>query len=82
MFFKEGIPGIFYERKYGRFSRIYGFAKLHMLAGDSHVVSRACLVRGRLHSRSSRATFQVGCPLSMTDGCARGELNLELMLTH
>ncbi|KIJ17834.1 hypothetical protein PAXINDRAFT_111449 [Paxillus involutus ATCC 200175] len=50
VFFKEGIPGIFYERKYGEFSRIYGFAKLHMLVGDSHVV---------------------GCPISMTDGCAR-----------
>ncbi|KAF8558238.1 acyl-CoA dehydrogenase NM domain-like protein [Imleria badia] len=50
VFFKEGIPGIFYERKYGEFSRIYGFVKLHMLVGDSHVV---------------------GCPISMTDGCAR-----------
>ncbi|KAG8214654.1 hypothetical protein J3R82DRAFT_9732 [Butyriboletus roseoflavus] len=50
VFFKEGIPGIFYERKYGKFSRIYGFVKLHMLVGDSHVV---------------------GCPISMTDGCAR-----------
>ncbi|KAF9241123.1 hypothetical protein BU15DRAFT_73601 [Melanogaster broomeanus] len=50
VFSKEGIPGIFYERKYAEFSRIYGFAKLHMLVGDSHVV---------------------GCPISMTDGCAR-----------
>ncbi|KAH7922943.1 hypothetical protein BV22DRAFT_1036936 [Leucogyrophana mollusca] len=36
--FREGIPGIFYERKYGEFSRVYGFAKLHMLVGDSQVV--------------------------------------------
>ncbi|KAH7905310.1 hypothetical protein BJ138DRAFT_1165034 [Hygrophoropsis aurantiaca] len=50
IFFREGIPGIFYERKYGEFSRVYGFAKLHLLVGDSQVV---------------------GCPLSMTDGCAR-----------
>lgn len=44
VFFKEGIPGIFYERKYGEFSRTYGFAKLHMLVGDSHVVSGVRLV--------------------------------------
>ncbi|KIJ62634.1 hypothetical protein HYDPIDRAFT_93981 [Hydnomerulius pinastri MD-312] len=50
IFFEEGVPGIFYERKYGEFSRVYGFAKLHILVGDSHVV---------------------GCPISMTDGCAR-----------
>ena len=29
---EEGIIGIFYERKYGEFSRLYGFAK-EMLAG-------------------------------------------------
>lgn len=47
VFFKEGIPGIFYERKYGEFSRIYGFAKVHMLVGDSHVVSRVSLFVAR-----------------------------------
>lgn len=36
--FKEGIPAIFYERKYGEFSRLYGFAKTHLMIGDSHVV--------------------------------------------
>lgn len=40
LFLKEGIPAIFYEREYGEFSRVYGFAKLHMLVGDSHVVNR------------------------------------------
>lgn len=72
MFFKEGIPGIFYERKYGEFSRIYGFAKLHMLVGDSHVVSCAHLAVNLAELRVGH--FQVGCPMSMTDGCTRGEL--------
>lgn len=75
MLFKEGIPGIFYERKYGEFSRIYGFAKLHMLVGDSHVVSRVSLIARSAGLKIGH--FQVGCPISMTDGCARGELNLE-----
>lgn len=55
MFFKEGIPGIFYERKYAEFSRIYGFAKLHMLVGDSHVVSRpaqSCRAVGQIQGRT------------------------------
>ncbi|KAI6042677.1 hypothetical protein EDC04DRAFT_2866644 [Pisolithus marmoratus] len=37
VFLKEGIPSIFYERKYGEFSRIYGFAKMHLLMGDTHM---------------------------------------------
>lgn len=82
MFFKEGIPGIFYERKYGEFSRIYGFAKLHMLVGDSHVVSRVSLV-ARLVGLKVGGRFQVGCPISMTDGCARGEPELgSISLMH
>ncbi|EGN98171.1 hypothetical protein SERLA73DRAFT_183072 [Serpula lacrymans var. lacrymans S7.3] len=36
--FKEGMPGIFYERKYNEYSRLYGFAKIHLMAGDSHVI--------------------------------------------
>ncbi|KAK2465325.1 hypothetical protein APHAL10511_002679 [Amanita phalloides] len=35
---REGIPAIFYERKYGAYSRLYGYAKGHMMAGDTHVV--------------------------------------------
>ncbi|THU87021.1 acyl-CoA dehydrogenase NM domain-like protein, partial [Dendrothele bispora CBS 962.96] len=34
----EGIPGIFYERKYGEDSRPYGFAKALLMVGDSHEV--------------------------------------------
>ena len=36
---KEGIPAIFYERKYGPHSRVYGYAKALMMVGDAHVVS-------------------------------------------
>ena len=35
---REGIPAIFYERKYREFSRIYGFAKVMLMAGDAHDV--------------------------------------------
>ncbi|KAF5360912.1 hypothetical protein D9756_004892 [Leucocoprinus leucothites] len=35
---KEGIPSIFYERKFKEFSRIYGFAKVILMVGDSHEV--------------------------------------------
>ncbi|KXN88081.1 Putative acyl-CoA dehydrogenase AidB [Leucoagaricus sp. SymC.cos] len=35
---KEGIPGIFYERKHREFSRIYGFAKVILMVGDSQEV--------------------------------------------
>ena len=34
----EGIPGIFYEREFGEHSRIYGFAKVLMLVGDTQEV--------------------------------------------
>ncbi|PFH54068.1 hypothetical protein AMATHDRAFT_845 [Amanita thiersii Skay4041] len=34
----EGIPGIFYERKYGEHSRSYGFAKMFIMVGDTHMV--------------------------------------------
>ena len=48
---REGIVGIFYERESGDFSRMHGFMKILMMAGDAQVIF---------------------CPLSMTDGCARG----------
>ncbi|KAF4590168.1 hypothetical protein EYR40_009433 [Pleurotus pulmonarius] len=35
---KEGMPGIFYERTYGEHSRSYGFAKVFLMSGDSHMV--------------------------------------------
>ncbi|KAG6909136.1 hypothetical protein DXG01_001888 [Tephrocybe rancida] len=35
---REGIPGIFYERKYQEHSRTYGFAKVVLMVGDSHEV--------------------------------------------
>ncbi|EDR13367.1 uncharacterized protein LACBIDRAFT_292578 [Laccaria bicolor S238N-H82] len=35
---KEGIPGIFYERKFKEHSRVYGFAKMMMMVGDTHEV--------------------------------------------
>ncbi|KAJ3570101.1 hypothetical protein NP233_g4628 [Leucocoprinus birnbaumii] len=35
---KEGIPAIFYERKHKQYSRIYGFAKVILMVGDSHEV--------------------------------------------
>ncbi|KAJ3830780.1 acyl-CoA dehydrogenase/oxidase [Lentinula raphanica] len=47
---REGLPGIFYERRYREHSRLFGFAKALMMVGDS---------------------YEVFCPLSMTDGAAR-----------
>ncbi|KAG6820724.1 hypothetical protein H0H93_012777 [Arthromyces matolae] len=35
---KEGIPGIFYERKQREYSRLYGFAKVLLMVGDSHEI--------------------------------------------
>ncbi|KAF9444339.1 hypothetical protein P691DRAFT_807532 [Macrolepiota fuliginosa MF-IS2] len=35
---REGIPAIFYERKYQEFSRVYGFAKVVLMVGESHEV--------------------------------------------
>ncbi|KAG7088385.1 hypothetical protein E1B28_012386 [Marasmius oreades] len=35
---REGIPAIFYERKYNEYSRLYGFAKAFLMVGYSHVV--------------------------------------------
>lgn len=35
---REGLPGIFYERKYKEHSRIYGFAKILLMVGDTHEV--------------------------------------------
>lgn len=36
---KEGLPGIFYERKYKEYSRTYGFAKMILMVGDTNEVS-------------------------------------------
>ena len=41
---REGLPGIFYERKYSEYSRIYGFAKVALLDGDTNEVR---LIRAR-----------------------------------
>ncbi len=35
---EEGLPGIFYERKYGQYSRPYGFLKALLITGDCHMV--------------------------------------------
>lgn len=35
---REGLPGIFYERKFGEHSRIYGYAKVLLLVGDGQMV--------------------------------------------
>ncbi|TFK27631.1 acyl-CoA dehydrogenase domain-containing protein [Coprinopsis marcescibilis] len=34
----EGIPGIFYERTYNEHSRVYGFAKILLMVGDTQEV--------------------------------------------
>lgn len=36
---EEGVVGISFERKYGEFSRVYGFMKEFIATGDSSVVS-------------------------------------------
>jgi hypothetical protein len=38
---KEGLPAIFYERKYKEHSRTYGFAKMLLIVGDSYEVRKA-----------------------------------------
>ncbi|KIK52061.1 hypothetical protein GYMLUDRAFT_208261 [Collybiopsis luxurians FD-317 M1] len=35
---REGIPGIFYERKYRQHSRLHGFTKALLMSADSHEV--------------------------------------------
>jgi len=35
---REGLPGIFYERKYDEHSRTYGFAKMILMVGDTNEV--------------------------------------------
>ena len=39
IFHREGLVSIAYERKYGEYSRPYGFAKLFLATADSDVVS-------------------------------------------
>ena len=39
IFHREGLISIAYERKYGEYSRPYGFAKLFLATADSDVVS-------------------------------------------
>lgn len=36
---QEGIPGIFFERTHGAYSRVHGFMKMLVAVGDSQVVS-------------------------------------------
>ncbi|KAH8104723.1 acyl-CoA dehydrogenase/oxidase [Cristinia sonorae] len=35
---QEGVPGIFYERKHGEFSRVHGFMKVLLATADSQVI--------------------------------------------
>ena len=45
---EEGLPGIFYERKHGEYSRIHGFAKIFIAVADSSSVgnfTQACQTR-------------------------------------
>ncbi|KAF8964393.1 acyl-CoA dehydrogenase/oxidase [Flammula alnicola] len=35
---REGLPGIFYERKYNEHSRTYGFAKMALMVGDTNEI--------------------------------------------
>ena len=40
---REGLPGIFYERKFQEHSRTYGFAKILLMVGDTNEVCVAHL---------------------------------------
>lgn len=52
---KEGIPGIFYERKFGEHSRPYGFAKMMVMVGDSHEVRLSLdITLSHLHNLTDR----------------------------
>lgn len=35
---QEGLPAIFYERQFGEYSRVYGFAKMLLMVGDTQEV--------------------------------------------
>ena len=35
---QEGLPAIFYERQFGEYSRVYGFAKVLLMVGDTQEV--------------------------------------------
>lgn len=41
---REGIPGIFYERKHDEYSHLYGFAKGLLLVADSQDLGMAVLL--------------------------------------
>lgn len=58
---QEGVPGIFYERTYGEHSRVYGFAKVLMLYGDSQVVCASCFETEQYDRRVLDRSF-VLCP--------------------
>lgn len=45
---REGIPGIFYERKHGEYSRLHGFAKGLLLVADSQDVGMAIFLLASL----------------------------------
>ena len=47
---REGIPAIFYERKYKEYSRIYGFAKVALLDGDTNMVVSSAIHRSAYFS--------------------------------
>ena len=71
IYHREGLVAIPYERKYGEYSRPYGFAKLFLAVGDSEVVSRRSSLSVRVIVVTNRG-HKVGCPMSMSDGVARG----------
>jgi hypothetical protein len=56
---KEGIPGIFYERKYGEHSRAYGFAKVLLMVGDSQEVCTSSTLR-RVSTEIYLSKFTLG----------------------
>ncbi|KAE9393559.1 hypothetical protein BT96DRAFT_943820 [Gymnopus androsaceus JB14] len=52
---REGILGIFYERTYREYSRLFGFSKVLIMSGDSHEVF--CLLS--MTDGAARAGFAV-----------------------
>ena len=42
---QEGAVGIFFEREFGEYSRVYGFSKTFLATGDSHVVGVSIVAR-------------------------------------
>ena len=75
---KEGLPAIFYERKFAEFSRVYGFAKILLMVGDTQEVfcplsmtdgaARVLEVTGRAQDVYNRLTRWVILKGFNTDG--------------